>query len=289
VINPYHSEPAKITKITPQTSSIKLFRFEFEQKIWGYNFAYRPGQFIELSLPGFGEAPFAPCGAPGEKYIELCIREVGPLTGKMHLLKIGDRVGIRGPYGRDWPSACHCEERNETKQDSADQSSARNNNYLIVVGGLGLVPLRTLILGKDRFLGKNAKLQIFYGAKSPEEMLFRSEFDQWRQSGVDLNLTIDQECSGWIGCVGLVTALFGEKDILPNPKVLLCGPPIMFKFVLLELQKKGIPDQDIFLSLERRMHCGFGVCQHCGIGPYYICKDGPVFRYDEIKDISGAI
>ncbi len=103
MFNPYHPEPAKIVKITPQTENIRLFRFEFVQKIWGYNFSFKPGQFVELSIPGFGEAPFAPCNAPGEKYIELCVRTAGKLTDKLHLMKIGDKVGIRGPYGQGWP------------------------------------------------------------------------------------------------------------------------------------------------------------------------------------------
>ena len=224
MFNPYHSENAKIIKITEQTSSIKMFRFEFVQKVWGYNFSFSPGQFIELSLPGLGEAPFAPCGASGEKYLELCVRNVGRLTEKIHELKVGDIVGIRGPYGKGWliDASCH-PERSEgsnidmgmgKSRDSSVASLPQNDkvkkNLIIIVGGLGLIPLRSLILGKEKFLGKNAKIQVFYGAKNPDEMLFRYEYNKWREKNIEVRLTADKECAGWQGCVGLVTALFDK-------------------------------------------------------------------------------
>lgn len=286
MFNPYHPEPAKIIKITPQTADTKLFRFEFTQKVWGYNFNFKPGQFVELSILGFGEAPFAPCNAPGTKYLELCVRNAGKLTDKLHLMKIGDKVGIRGPYGNGWPFNRSSEAK---LRANAELRSATPKNALFVVGGLGLIPLRALILAKEKFLDKDAKIQIFYGVKTPAEFLFRDEFGQWRKKGIELQLTVDKECPGWDGCLGVVTTLFDKQEILPNAAAFLCGPPMMYKFVLEKLAQKQIPESDIYLSLERRMHCGLGVCQHCAVGPYYACKDGPVFRYDQIKDIPGAI
>jgi len=279
--NPYLSEPAKIVKITPQTDTVKLFRFEFVQKVWGYNFSFAPGQFIELSIPGCGEAPFAPCNAAGAKYLELCIRDIGRLTHKLHEMKVGDKVGIRGPYGNGWPII--------NQKSKIKNQNGEKKNLLIVVGGLGLIPLRTLILGKDKFLGKDIKVQIFYGARSPQEMLFRYEYAKWRENGIDVKLTIDKECANWVGCVGLVTTLFDKFPIVENAQAFLCGPPVMYKFVLEKLKQKEVTDQDIYLSLERRMHCGLGVCQHCAVGPYYTCKDGPVFSYEQIKNIPGVI
>ncbi len=267
MLNPYESKSAKIIEITPQTDTIKLFRFEFQLN-------FKPGQIVELSIPGYGEAPFAPCSAPETKYLELCIRNVGHLTEKLHSMKISEKVGIRGPYGNGWP----IKKQNEEK-----------NNLLIVVGGLGLIPLRTLILGKDKFLGKDAKIQIFYGARLPQEMLFRYEFNKWRTKGVEVQLTVDNKCPDWVGCVGLVPTLLDKYQLPKNAKVFLCGPPVMYKSALEKLKEKGIADGDIYLSLERRMHCGLGVCQHCAVGPFYTCKDGPVFRYDIIKNIPGAI
>jgi len=272
--NPYLSHPAKIIKIIPQAANIKLFRFKFVRE-GRYHFA--PGQIIELSIPGFGEAPFAPCGAPDKEYFELCIRNVGKLTDRLHAMKVGDTVGIRGPYGNGWPISYNKKHITE------------NKNLLIVVGGLGLVPLRTLILGKDKYLGKNTKVQIFYGARTPADFLFRDEYDAWRKYGIVIDLTIDKECAGWHDCVGLVTTLFDKKRVVNNAQAYLCGPPIMYKFVLEQLKTKHFADKDIYVSLERRMHCGLGVCQHCAVGHLYTCKDGPVFQYEQIKNIEGAI
>ncbi len=275
--NIYHPWPAKIIDIKIQTNSIKLFRFKIEQKILGYNFNFQPGQIIELSLPGFGEAPFAPCNAPGEKYLELCVRATGKLTNRLHEMKVGESVGIRGPFGQGWPL------------EKFKNESFGRKNLLIVVGGLGLIPLRSLILAKDRFLGKEAKIQIFYGAKTPSDMIFRYEFPRWKENDIRLDLTIDQAKPDWNGKIGLVTDLFDNTPILENALAFVCGPPVMYKGTLQKLKEKGFTDEDIFLSLERRMHCGVGVCQHCAVGPYYVCKDGPVFAYDKIKNIKGAI
>ncbi|MDD5590217.1 MAG: FAD/NAD(P)-binding protein [Candidatus Portnoybacteria bacterium] len=281
--NSYQTIPAVITKISPQTDNIKLFRFEFEKKsfkISGDDFIFRPGQFLILSLPGWGEAPFAPCNRLGEE-LELCVRSVGRLTRKLHSLKIGDKVGLRGPYGNGWPL-------NDLSQ-IANSKSSEKKNLLIIVGGLGLIPLRTLILGKKEFLGKDAKIQIFYGAKHPSEMLFSSEYKDWRKNGVDLQLTIDASCPEWRGCVGLVTKLFDAAKVVENARAFVCGPPVMYKSVIEKLKEKKFEEEDIYLSFERRMHCGIGVCQHCGVGNFYTCKHGPVFEYGLIKNTLGAI
>lgn len=308
MINPYDTKSAKIVKITDQTPDIKLFEFAFNKMHFQLrldeDILYKPGQFVILSLPGFGEAPFAPCNDTQNKNIELCIRMAGRLTSKLHTLKAGDKVGIRGPYGVGWLFDRHCEESREAGRRGnpeqlplstgsplrllADRDDNKKN-LLIVVGGLGLIPLRTLILGKNYFLEKDAKVQIFYGVKHPSEMLFRNEYDDWRKNGINLQLTIDKVCEDWKGCVGLVTKLFDVASLVPNARAFICGPPVMYKFVLEKLKKHGFGDEDIYLSLERRMHCGAGVCQHCAVGPYYTCKDGPVFQYSRIKNIQGAI
>jgi NAD(P)H-flavin reductase len=269
--NPYESQSARISFISRQTDNIKLFRFELSKKR-----EYRPGQFVELSLPGFGEAPFAPCGDAKESYIELCVRNAGKLTAKLHEMKVGDKVGLRGPFGnRVWPLSSY--------------DFKKQKNLFIAVGGLGFVPLRTLILGKNDLLGSDTKVQIFYGAKSPDDMLFRHEYDRWKKQNIQLELTVDKECAGWKGCTGLVTALFDKYEVVQNSVAFICGPPVMYRPMLERLQKLGFADEDIYLSLERRMHCGIGVCQHCAVGPYYTCKDGPVFSWAQLKTIPGAI
>ena len=282
MINPYESKTAKIVKMADQTPGIKLIEFALDKMNFQLKFEeetpHKPGQFVILSLPGFGEAPFAPCNRTG-KNIELCVRAVGKLTNRLHSLKVGDKVGLRGPFGNGWPIAI--KNREDTK--------GVKKNILIVVGGLGLIPLRTLILGKKEFLGQDAKVQIFYGARNPDEMLFGKEFADWQKNGIDMQLSIDKLCEGWKGCVGLVTRLFEVASLVGDARAFVCGPPVMYKAVLEKLKKNNFADEDIFLSLERRMHCGVGVCQHCGVGQYYTCKHGPVFRYDQIKNVIGAI
>ena len=285
--NPYQTRIAKIVKITDLAPAIKLFEFKFEKKHFKLHldeeFSHRPGQFVMLSLPGFGEGPFAPC-SDTRKNLELCIRAAGRLTNKLHTFKAGDKVGIRGPYGNGWPIAYAQNQKSNIKNQNDGK-----RNLLIVVGGLGLVPLRSLILTKDVLLGKDSLVQVFYGARTPDDFLFKNEFESWRKRGVDVQLTIDKTCPPWEGCVGMVTVLFDKRNIVPDAKAFLCGPPIMYKFTLQKIKEHKFKDENIYLSFERRMHCGVGVCQHCGIGSFYTCKQGPVFRYDQIKDIQGAI
>ncbi|PJE59890.1 MAG: oxidoreductase [Candidatus Portnoybacteria bacterium CG10_big_fil_rev_8_21_14_0_10_44_7] len=285
--NLYKSHPAKLVKIKIEAPGIKRFWFE-PQTVLGREILKKcwPGQIIQLWLPGFGEAPFAPCQRPDGELLELCICQAGHITTKLHALKRGAKVGLRGPFGHGWP--VHPESK-ILNYESRWKNQALKKNLLLIVGGLGLVPTRTFI--EDiHDLWPQGKIQIFYGARRPDEMLFRQEFKRWQKNlGIDLQLTIDQKCAGWRGCVGVVTELFNYATCVKDANAFLVGPPVMYKFVLERLKKQCFEDQDIFLSLERRMHCAVGICQHCAVGPYYVCQDGPVFRYDEIKQISNAI
>lgn len=267
--NQYQSKPAIIKNIKTQATEVKLFTLEFKDK---KPLLFYPGQIIELSVPGYGEAPFAPCYTPDAKKFQVCVRSVGRLTKKMHQLKKGDKVGIRGPYGRGYIKI------------------SSGKNILLIAGGLGLIPLRPFILDyllhPEKFTGQ--KIQLFYGARRLEDLLFRNEFSRWEEK-VNLCLTLDKGYQGWHHHTGVITGLFNCKKIIDNAVAIVCGPPIMYKFVIQELKNKNFKDEDIYISLERRMHCGLGACQHCAIGPYYVCQDGPIFRYDEIKEISGAI
>lgn len=275
MLNIYQSQPVKIVKIKKQSPIVKLFTLQFLDKNQSEGFYWLPGQFIEASIPGFGEGPFAICSAnQDKKFFEICARNVGQLTDKMHQLKKGDQILVRGPYGNGFPDIG----KSET---------------LLVAGGIGIIPLRALILTQIK-KGLADKLRIFYGAKMPRDFLFLNEFKKWQAAGVKLNLTIDKTCPGWDGCVGVVTVFFDTvlSKLSPAEKpraAVLCGPPIMCKFVLEKLKEYGFEDKNIYLSLERRMHCGVGICQHCAIGPKYVCKDGPVFRWQDIKDIENAI
>jgi len=269
--NIYQGKIAKIIKIKKETENVKLFRLKFEKNI--DSFYFEPGQFIELGIPGFGEAPFAICSSPKEKrYFEICVRKAGQLTTKLFSLKVNDFVSIRGPFGQGcFPKL--------------------TRNFLMVAGGLGIIPLRSLILSVRNLSGEDIK--IFYGARKPDDFLFRDEFKEWEKRGFKVFLTIDKPVSGWKGEIGVVTTLFDKvfKKVSENKliTVVLCGPPIMYRFVLEKLMEYKFQEKNIYLSLERRMHCGVGTCQHCIIGSYYVCKDGPVFSWSKIKNIYGAI
>jgi NAD(P)H-flavin reductase len=276
--NPYLPKTAIIKKIQPQTSEVKLFTFKFRNKKDQMEFL--PGQFVEIGLPGFGEAPFALCSSmqilrgstrqtKRRSDFQICVRKVGQLTEKLHDLRVGDSVTVRGPYGNGWPVT-------------------KIQNLLLIAGGTGLIPLRPLILQAASY--KPGVISLFYGAKSYNELLFKNEYKIW-QKNIDLYITLDNPHPKWEGDVGLITNLIEKQSsvISHQSSVFLCGPPVMYKFVLEKLKKLKIPDENIYLSLERRMHCGIGVCQHCAIGSKYVCKDGPVFNWAEIKDIPEII
>jgi sulfhydrogenase subunit gamma (sulfur reductase) len=274
-VNPYLPVPARCIKIVPQTELEKIFRFEFIDKTIQEKFDYLPGQFLELSIPGFEEAPFSITSTPTRNgYFEFCVRNVGTLTRALHNLKEGEKVGIRGPFGNGFPL-----------------NTLRSRNILVIAGGLGFIPLRSLINyiidKRDEF----GDLKILYGTKQPKELLFRDELKAWEErNDIELITTVDEVPEGqeWSGNIGVVTTLIPKVDIHKDYTAVICGPPIMYKFVLKELDGK-LRENLIFLSLERRMRCGIGKCGHCAIGPKYACLDGPVFSYEEIKNLQGAI
>lgn len=271
MFNPYQPYLAKIKQIKQEAENIKIFKLELDNPT---PLCFQPGQFIELSIPGFGEAPFFLCSSVNSKTLEVCVGKAGQVTTKLHSLKKGSKIGLRGPFGNGWPIS-------RLKQEK--------KNLLIVVDGFGLTSLRTLLLTKNQFLDRNAKIQLFYGARKPQDFLFKQDYKKWQELGINLNLTIDNPSPGWKGCIGIVTNLFDTIEIVENALAFLCGPPIMYKFVLEKLKEHNFADKDIYLSLERRMQCGIGICQHCAVGSKYVCKDGPIFCYEEIKEIPEII
>jgi sulfite reductase subunit B len=241
----------------------------------GEDLNHEPGQFVEVSIPGVGEAPISISSSPTKRgSFELVARNVGKVTGVLHTLEASDEVGIRGPFGRGFPVQI-----------------LEGNDLLFVAGGLGIVPLRSLInyvIDNRRDFGK---VNILLGCKTPGDMLFGDECDTWQKRlDVNFSCTVDRADPEWKGNVGLITSLIpGVTLDAERTFAIICGPPIMYKFVLIELVKKEIPENQIFVSLERHMKCGLGKCGHCQIQQYYCCQDGPVFSYDQIKDIKEAI
>jgi NAD(P)H-flavin reductase len=236
---------------------------------------YEPGQFFMAGLPGYGEAPFSVASAAGPEFggfLEVCIRSVGNLTNALHRLKKGDRMWIRGPFGRGF---------------GVDEMKGKD--ILFIAGGIGVVPMRSLIKAVVSERASYGRLTLIYVVKTPEEFLFSDEVLQWKGIGIETFLTIDKPCPGWKGNVGVVTALIPPLRIDPSRTVaVVVGPPVMYKFVIMSLWQKSIPREAIILSLERRMKCGLGKCGHCQINHSYVCQDGPVYKLTELKHLSEA-
>jgi sulfite reductase subunit B len=265
--------PAWITNIRMMTKLEKLFTVELPN---GMSLTHDPGQFVEVSVLGVGEAPISISSSPSRSdgTFELCVRRVGSLTNALHSLEVGSTIGIRGPFGRGFPI-----------------HRFHGKDMLFVPGGLGLAPLRSLI---DQVLDERhnfGRVIILYGARNPSEQLFKDELAEWEaRDDVELHLTVDRPDEHWKGNVGVITVLFPMVPLhARNTVAVTVGPPVMYRFVLAELLAKGIPEGNIWLSLERRMKCGVGKCGHCQIHHIYTCQEGPSFSYAEIKHLEEAL
>jgi sulfhydrogenase subunit gamma (sulfur reductase) len=269
----YAPDVARIESAAQIAPREKLFTIEFPK---GRSLGHGPGQFVMLSVLGVGEAPISVSSSPSRSNgsFELCVRRVGDVTNALHELGPGDTVGIRGPFGRGFPL-----------------EKMRGKDLLFAPGGLGLAPLRSLINEvldeRDAF----GRVIILCGAKRPDELLFRDEMDEWvARDDVECRITVDRGDETWDGHVGVITTLFADVALNPrNTVAVTVGPPIMYRFVLMEILGKGIAENNIYLSLERRMKCGVGKCGHCQINDLYCCQQGPVFSYAEIKNVPEAL
>jgi len=268
--NPFLPQPARIVRTYPLTNDVKFFQVRFMDMEQALSFKYNPGQFAMVSVMGAGEAPFcfsSPPSRPG--LLEFCIRRVGSVTNALFALKENALIGVRGPYGNGFP---------------IEQMVGKD--ILITIGGLGVAPLRSVLLycldNRDQF----GKISVLYGARKPSEMIFREEYFALKDRGdLECHLAVETDDSGgWTEKVGVVTTLFPLLSKV-NPKNtygLVCGPPVMYKFVLREFIELNIPKHQILMTLERRMKCGVGKCGHCAIDYIYTCLDGPVFTYWDV-------
>lgn len=263
---------AELIRVEPIAEREKVFEFRLKD---GKELGHKPGQFVELSIFGIGEAPISISSSPTKKgSFELAVRNVGNVTNALHNLDIGATVGIRGPFGNGFPV-----------------DNLKGKDIVIVAGGIGLFPLRSLInyiLDKRSEFGR---LIILSGSRTPQERMFVNELEKWhKREDIELWETVDKGDEKWTGNVGVVTTLFPKVDIDPRKTfAITVGPPVMYKFVVAECHKKGIPDERIIMSLERRMKCGIGKCGHCQINGVYVCQEGPVFTYAEVKKLREAI
>jgi len=264
--NLYQPINGGIVDIIDESPMIKSFVVVLEE-----TFKFETGQFVELTLPGVGEAPFTPSSSPSDtKKMEITIMKAGSMTGMLHECEKGQKIGIRGPYGMGYP---------------VDNFTGKD--VYIVGGGVGLAPIRSLFLTLVERIKDFNSVVCRFGAKSPEDFIYKETlFGSWQKiDGVDMKLTVDSANGNWDGNVGVVTTILSKKDVnVENAVGIVCGPPIMMKFATLKLLEFGFKPEQIYLSMEKNMSCGVGKCGHCMVGKYYVCKDGPVLTYEQVKN-----
>jgi len=273
--NPYIPYPVTIADIAVENDArdLKTFKLVFEKKEDESRFTYLPGQFAELSLFGKGESPVGIASSPTEKgFLLFTVKKTGLVTGELHNAEIGKKMGVRGPLGRPFP-----------------WERLTGKDIVIVGGGFAFTTLRSAITymlhpdNRPRF----GKITAVYGARTPGELLYKKDLDEWGRDGrINLHVTVDSASNGWKGRVGLVPGVL--KEVGPssgNALALVCGPPIMLRFTMPALLELGFSGENIILSLEMRMKCGIGKCGRCNIGNRYVCTDGPVFTYQELQGL----
>jgi NAD(P)H-flavin reductase len=269
--NAYLPRRARIQNVIKENAQVMTFELSFEDELYNADFTYLPGQFVMLSLPHCGEAPFSFSSSPTKPGVfSLSIRKAGKLTSAAHHLRPGDMVGVRGPYGRSFPL-----------------DDLKGGDLLIVAGGIGLAPLRSVLEYCVDNRHDYGSVTLLYGCRHPGEFCFQSDLDRWQRScSVNCLLTVDKGDETWTGRVGLVTQLLDEVDIgsgLMN--ALVCGPGIMIRYVIERLLGLGLPESHIITTLENHMKCGIGVCGHCHFDDKLICTDGPVFHASQLNGL----
>jgi len=272
-MNPYTIHAARIAEKIQEAPGIYTFRLRFEDKAVARAFAFACGQFNMLYVFGTGEIPISIVSDPEHAHgLDHTIRVVGRVSEVMGNLRAGDRLGIRGPFGNGWPL-----------------DEARGQDVLVVTGGLGCAPVAGAIEYIFQRREQYGSVKIMHGVKKPRDLLFRERFDAWRQHpDTDVLLASDVAGRTWHYHIGVVTELFDEVELEPQRSiVMMCGPEVMMRLAAEHMGRRGIPHERMYLSMERNMQCGIGLCGHCQIGPYFVCKDGPVMRYDRIAPFLG--
>jgi NAD(P)H-flavin reductase len=256
----------EVAKETPDTFTLRL---EPEKTVNGSLF--QPGQFSMLWVFGVGELPISISGDPAlHDRLVYTVRSVGQATHSLVNREVGDGVGVRGPFGTGWPV-----------------EAARERDVIVVAGGIGLAPLRPVIYHVLQNRKDYGRLVILYGGRSPRDLLYRKELAAWARSReTQVLVTVDYGGLNWRGHVGVVTTLFKYSRLQPGRSIaMVCGPEIMMRFVVRELEMQGLSRDNIYLSMERNMKCAVGFCGHCQYGAHFICKDGPIFRYEQIRKL----
>ena len=269
--NSYVPLISTIKSVQDLTPTEKVFEVELPG---GRQLNHDPGQFVQLLVPGIGEAPISICSSPTDSNFHLTIRRVGDVTTAIHNMKEGDKVGIRGSFGNGFPV-----------------EEMKGSDVLIIAGGIGLAPLRSVIRYILANRAEYGEFTILHGARTPSDRLFKDELLRWADSSeINLLETVDHPDESWSGHSGVITTLFKGLTVDPSRTyALVCGPPVMYRFVILECLGRGIPNKQILVSLERHMKCGLGKCGHCQINGVYTCQDGPVFTFNQVRNLEEAL
>jgi sulfhydrogenase subunit gamma (sulfur reductase) len=267
---PYAIHPARVVARKSETEGIYTFATQFVDRAVRRSFAFAAGQFNMLYAFGVGEVPMSIVSDPAEPdTLQHTIRIAGRVTGRMARWKVGEVVGVRGPYGRGWPV-----------------EEARGRDVVIITGGLGCAPVVGLINYIFRRRDQYGELHILHGVKTPNDLLYRERFDEWRRAPrTRVYLTTDRPDKSWHYRTGVVTELFDELKVPASSIVMMCGPEVMMRLAAHSLRGNGIGEDSIYLSMERRMECAVGLCGHCQYREHFVCKDGPIFSYRTVKDL----
>ncbi len=269
--NPYRPELATVQQVIQETANIRTLRITLDDEEKMRDFTFRPGQVGQISVFGTGESTFVINSPPTRTdYLQFSVMRVGEVTRQIHQLSAGDRIGLRAPLGNGF--------RHE---------EMKGHDILFIGGGIGMAPLRTLLLHMIDNRGDYGDITAIYGARSPKDLCYTYEFEEWRAGGVNLILTVDSEFPGWKERVGFVPTVLNEESPSPHNRIaVVCGPPVMIKFVLFGLKELGFEDRQIITTLEKRMKCGIGLCGRCNMGSKYVCLDGPVFSFEQMREMT---
>ena len=266
--NPWLPMGARIAKISDEVPSISTYELQLDDSPDAAAYRFLPGQFNMLYMPGFGEAAISISSDPdSQSTLAHTVRVAGNVTQALSRMQVGQQILLRGPFGTSWP---------------VDQ--LRGCDVIIACGGVGLAPLRPVIYHVINHRADYGRIRVLYGARTPSDLLYTKEYDDWRSRDIEVDVTVDLGDDDWRGRIGVVPALFERLRVsAAQTRVLTCGPEIMMRFVVLEAMNRKIRPDHIFISMERNMNCALGFCGHCQLGPEFVCKDGPVFTYKRME------
>lgn len=269
--DPWTAHTVVIGDMTPEVEGVATYDLQFQDSSMAATYRFAPGQFNMLYLPGAGEIAISISDDPrNEKSCGHTVRVAGNVTRMLAGMQVGQTLGLRGPFGTSWPLA-----------------ECIGRDVVLVSGGIGLAPLRPAIYTFLHNRRQFGRLNLLYGARSPDTLLYQRQYDQWSRQGMIVQTTVDRSAAGWMGNVGVVTLLLQRlRSFDPRNTILLCcGPEVMMKFTIITALNRGLSPEQIWISMERNMQCAVGLCGHCQLGPEFICKDGPVFRYDRLAPL----